>query len=611
MPLGKKYDKNKRAWVEIEKERALDYEQYGDEGAALLISYWRWYPDKFLDLCEADNPKYRLAPIQRMNMRVSSRYTDTFLTGSRGLTKSYVELTNAAVQGILFPGVQRAYVGPTNKQTVGILSQVWREICGNFPGLTSMWEIVSDSADRFEIKTKFGSKISVAVARGDTIHGVTAEEVAQEESGKAFDHDEFEKVVLAAVRATRTINAKEDSTFPQNQHHYVTSAGTQQNPSFDMRVNTYRKMREGKSAFAIDIPFEVAILSGIRKYSWAQELKDALTPDVWLREMLSIWTGTSENPVIRDLTLTQSKTISCMEFQHCGDPQCVYVIGQDNSYRDGTNNAKCAYSVIKCTPQNGVWDNSLFKKDIVYVQDMDPPKSAAEQARIVKDYWRRYTMRNSSPAYIAIDSRAYGTAIIEMLHSDLQDGMPPLCCINHDYPELEVKGAIPVLYPIVATGGITGSHDSDSGMLEYAEREWEHGNVRMLVSNIQDGIKAYKTEHRIKTDEMDGAIAYPYLKTRELCGQIANLKKKNGVYGYNEVRISKSIQRDMWSATKYGLRVCRLLKDERRADANRGDNQWEQWARQQMQTGGAINGLVNGPVYGRARCIGRIGGNNR
>ena len=34
MPLGKKYDKNKRAWVEIEKERALDYEQYG--GAALL-----------------------------------------------------------------------------------------------------------------------------------------------------------------------------------------------------------------------------------------------------------------------------------------------------------------------------------------------------------------------------------------------------------------------------------------------------------------------------------------------------------------------------------------------------------------------------------------------
>ena len=110
---------------------------------------------------------------------------------------------------------------------------------------------------------------------------------------------------------------------------------------------------------------------------------------------------------------------------------------------------------------------------------------------------------------------------------------------------------------------------------------------------------------------MDGAIAYPYLKTRELCGQIANLKKKNGLYGYNEVRISKSIQRDMWSATKYGLRVCRLWEDERRADANRGDNQWEQWARQQMQTGGALNGLINGPVYGRARCIGRVGGNNR
>ena len=611
MPIGKTYSKSQHKWVDTDKERKQNYDVYDADACALLVSYWRWYPDKFLDLIESENSDYSLELIQRVNLRAFCRYQNVFVTGSRGTTKTYAVFLSDLVKGVLWPGIQQAYYGPSLKQTADICAKTWKQIEKNYPMLAAMWNVVSMSSDRFVLETKFGSRISITAMRGDNIHCVTAEEAAQEETGQQFDYDQFEAVVTPAVRLLRMVGKKPDRNFPQNQFQYITSAGSQQNRAFEKRLSAYKEMREGKSAFAIDIPSAVSVVSGIRTISWLRKLKGDLTPDKYLREAESIWTGTSENPILKDLTLTQSKTLTMMEYSHCGNPKSIYVIGNDNSYRDGGNNAKCAYSVFRCDPKDGI-EAGTFDKKLVYVQDNPPPKEALEQARQLKAFWLRYTMKNAEPAYIAIDARAYGTSVIEFLHKDLQDGLPPLCCMNHDYAELELPGALPVIYPIIATGGFNeGVHDSDAAMIEYAEREWEHGNVQMLISNIQEGLKAYKLFHKIKTDEMDVAISYPYLKTRELCGQIGNLKKRMSGFGFTEERISKSIQRDMWSATKYALRVIKILEDRYKAIYAQGENPWSKWSES------VIHGMMNNtPVYGtrtvarvRGRCVGRIGGN--
>ena len=611
MPIGKTYSKSQHKWVDTDKERKQNYDAYDADACALLVSYWRWYPDKFLDLIESENSDYSLELIQRVNLRAFCRYQNVFVTGSRGTTKTYAVFLADLVKGVLWPGIQQAYYGPSLKQTADICAKTWKQIEKNYPMLASMWNVVSMSSDRFVLETKFGSRISITAMRGDNIHCVTAEEAAQEETGQQFDYDQFEAVVTPAVRLLRMVGKKPDRNFPQNQFQYITSAGSQQNRAFEKRLSAYKEMREGKSAFAIDIPSAVSVVSGIRTISWLRKLKGDLTPDKYLREAESIWTGTSENPILKDLTLTQSKTLTMMEYSHCGNPKSIYVIGNDNSYRDGGNNAKCAYAVFRCDPKDGI-EAGTFDKKLVYVQDNPPPKEALEQARQLKAFWLRYTMKNAEPAYIAIDARAYGTSVIEFLHKDLQDGLPPLCCMNHDYAELEQPGALPVIYPIIATGGFNeGVHDSDAAMIEYAEREWEHGNVQMLISNIQEGLKAYKLFHKIKTDEMDVAISYPYLKTRELCGQIGNLKKRMSGFGFTEERISKSIQRDMWSATKYALRVIKILEDRYKAIYAQGENPWSKWSES------VIHGMKNNtPVYGtrtvsrvKGRCVGRIGGN--
>ena len=611
MPIGKTYSKSQHKWVDTDKERKQNYDAYNADACALLVSYWRWYPDKFLDLIESENSDYSLELIQRVNLRAFCRYQNVFVTGSRGTTKTYAVFLSDLVKGVLWPGIQQAYYGPSLKQTADICAKTWKQIEKNYPMLAAMWNVVSMSSDRFVLETKFGSRISITAMRGDNIHCVTAEEAAQEETGQQFDYDQFEAVVTPAVRLLRMVGKKPDRNFPQNQFQYITSAGSQQNRAFEKRLSAYKEMREGKSAFAIDIPSAVSVVSGIRTISWLRKLKGDLTPDKYLREAESIWTGTSENPILKDLTLTQSKTLTMMEYSHCGNQKSIYVIGNDNSYRDGGNNAKCAYAVFRCDPKDGI-EAGTFDKKLVYVQDNPPPKEALEQARQLKAFWLRYTMKNAEPAYIAIDARAYGTSVIEFLHKDLHDGLPPLCCMNHDYAELELPGALPVIYPIIATGGFNeGVHDSDAAMIEYAEREWEHGNVQMLISNIQEGLKAYKLFHKIKTDEMDVAISYPYLKTRELCGQIGNLKKRMSGFGFTEERISKSIQRDMWSATKYALRVIKILEDRYKAIYAQGENPWSKWSES------VIHGMMNNtPVYGtrtvarvKGRCVGRIGGN--
>ncbi|MBO7070576.1 MAG: hypothetical protein J6W09_04705 [Bacteroidales bacterium] len=611
MPIGKTYSKSQHKWVDTDKERKQNYDAYDADACALLVSYWRWYPDKFLDLIESENSDYSLELIQRVNLRAFCRYQNVFVTGSRGTTKTYAVFLSDLVKGVLWPGIQQAYYGPSLKQTADICAKTWKQIEKNYPMLAAMWNVVSMSSDRFVLETKFGSRISITAMRGDNIHCVTAEEAAQEETGQQFDYDQFEAVVTPAVRLLRMVGKKPDINFPQNQFQYITSAGSQQNRAFEKRLSAYKEMREGKSAFAIDIPSAVSVVSGIRTISWLRKLKGDLTPDKYLREAESIWTGTSENPILKDLTLTQSKTLTMMEYSHCGNLKSIYVIGNDNSYRDGGNNAKCAYAVFRCDPKDGI-EAGTFDKKLVYVQDNPPPKEALEQARQLKAFWLRYTMKNAEPAYIAIDARAYGTSVIEFLHKDLKDGLPPLCCMNHDYAELELPGALPVIYPIIATGGFNeGVHDSDAAMIEYAEREWEHGNVQMLISNIQEGLKAYKLFHKIKTDEMDVAISYPYLKTRELCGQIGNLKKRMSGFGFTEERISKSIQRDMWSAAKYALRVIKILEDRYKAIYAQGENPWSKWSES------VIHGMMNNtPVYGtrtaarvKGRCVGRIGGN--
>ena len=617
MPTNYTYNRRAEAWEMDKAESEIDYDSLNEESWGLLVSYWRAMPDRLLDLLESRNPNYSLGIVQRMNIRAFCQYEHAFITGSRGLTKSFTSITSKLLLGILYPGITMRYYGPSQRQMAEIASEKWEAIKQQWAGLAAHWEVVSNSLDRFEVKTKFNSVLSITVVRGNDCNGITGEEIAQSEAGKAFDFKEFSEAILPTARVRRMVNKAPDPYFPNFQKNYITSAGQQQGEAYQYRCDTNREMLDKDTAILIEYPWTVACLAGIRDVGYYTDLRKKMTPEAQLREIESIWTGTSENPIIRDAALTESAINPIMEARHCGDPNCLYIIGYDVSYADGARNAKCATSVLKCEPQRDENKRDKYLKSFVYITDNDPPRDQMLQARQLKDRWYRFCLEGGKGTYIALDSWQYGKSVLETLHKDLGDGLPPLCCINHEFAELELPGAIPCIYAVKATGGYgsaEGHHDPDAEMIRYAELEWEHRNIRLLIPNYFDGVAAYKAKYRIKDDSLDGAIAHPYIKTKEMRGQIANLQKKPTAYGFAEKRISKNIQRDMWSASKYALRLAEILEREDLISSLQRQSEWKNTfmlGASQNGTGGGYGAMVNGfgAMNGNGRTLKRKGGN--
>ena len=437
----------------------------------------------------------------------------------------------------------------------------------NYPGLTGLWTVESDAKAAFVVSTSYGSKISIDNKRGTTVFRATAEETAQEEK-PPFDADNYKEVVIPAVRGEYKVNGKRSAAYHYFKQQSITSAGRRQQYAYETRHNHRHMMARGESAYIIDVPFDVILLNQMRPVSWAENIRNELTPAQWMREMESIYSGSDKNPIIRDEVLSEARSLLMMEEHHCCKDRdnklkaedVIYLVGYDVSYRDAKANAKCACVVVKCTKQDDFYHRDKYLKQAVWVEDWTPAETPTPmaQAQRLRRIWNRFCF-DGSQTYIVMDANSYGDGVLTSLMEQPVGGGVPLCTYRHTYyTELELEGAIPVIYAVKA-GGL-GTTDPDSDMVLNAELQFEHGNVQLLTGNMNEGVEAYKKYHRIKDDSMNYKIAAPYKKTNELIGQIQNLREEPSGQGIKEKRISQHIQRDSWSALKYCLRFAQILE---------------------------------------------------
>lgn len=553
-------------WVKKSTYSEAKYEDLG-EGWPYLIALFRWFPDFFLDLFHSDTADYDLSFIQRIFLRINANYEYADITACRGATKSFCRQSGGYTDGLLWPGETTAVVGPSLKQTAKIASDIHKQVDNNYPGLTSLYSVDSDGADRFVVSTSYGSKISIDNKRGVTVYRATAEETAQEEK-PPFDADNYKEVVIPAVRGEYKVNGRRSPAYISFKQQSITSAGRRQQYAYETRHLHRQMMARGQSAYIIDVPFDVILLNQMRPVAWAENIRNELTPAQWLREMESIYSGSDKNPIIRDEVLAESRCLLMMEEHHCCKDRdnklkpedVIYIVSYDVSYRDAKGNAKCACAVVKCTKQDDYYHRDKYLKQLVWLEDWTPAETPTPmaQAQRLRRVWDRFCV-DGSQSYIVLDAWQYGDGVLTSLMEQPIGGGVPLCSYRHTYyTELELEGAIPVIYPIKA-GGL-GTTDPDSDMVLNAELQFEHGNVQLLTGNMNEGVEAYKKFHRIKDDSLNYKISLPYKKTNELIGQIQNLREEPSGQGIKEKRISQHIQRDSWSALKYALRFAQILE---------------------------------------------------
>ena len=531
--------------------------------------------------------------------RAMARNERTFFYASRGTGKTTCVVSDRCNKGILFPGEIVGYYAPAEKQAAPIASKAYATYLRNTPILANLWSVRSDAQNSFVLENKNGSRFTMRVPRGIDTSSLVAEECGQEEN-PVFDWENFNQIVLPTNRKEYKVAGNTTRGAVNLQVHYITSASRKENTAFNVYSAIRDDMRNGLSAFACCIPWETVVLCRMKSFAYYRNLKRQLTAEQFMRECESRCTGSVTNPIIKDSDLRASRKVMLMEDKHCGDKECFYILGYDVSSRDISGNALTAMAVLKCERQYSAEKMDRYRKSCVYITDAAPPKSAEEHARIIKSRWRDYMLDGCKGTFIILDARSYGQSVVEQLHRDLGDGLPPLATITHEEPynALEQEGSIACIYPLQATG--MSGRDPNAEMLDYIEREIENGNLKLLTSNIVDATKAYKLKHNITDDGDDALIQHPYLKTNKLCQQIANLQKKYSSVGWTEKEISERIPKDEWSALLYASRLAQRFEKEELYYENRKSNIWERYAESYTGTG-----LSDIPI--RTRSVKRLG----
>lgn len=574
---GKTFSKKMGKWINKKKEQCFDYENVDKKSWALLISFFRWYPDYFYDLIQSPNAKYKLELPQRLMLRIFARYRNVYITGARGLTKTYVVMLSKEHDGIFFPGEKIRYVAPAQKQSAKLASDAFKTSGENFPLMAMWWDKNNDRSDMFKITTSYGSEFTMYAPRGDNSSSIIGEELAQEgEDG--FDIETFETDIAPTCRIIRKIHGKEDKTHINLKETYISNASSRQNKAFTTyRATALRDMIYGEKydGYCLDISWVTALLCNIRDIAYYKKEKSKSTKEKWDREMCALYTGSEENPLIADEVLTKSKKLLVMEEEHCGDPEAIYIVSHDVSYADGQKNAKCADTVLKLTRFKSESKRDKYRKQAVYFDNYDPPKNDYYQAMKLKQLWQKYCLEGGQITPLVIDAHAYGTAVVEELLKPTTDGTRPLRTINNNplFREIEQKEALPVIYALKAT--TRGGADSDGDMIAYAQSEFEQGNIEVLTTNILDGVESYKEYHGIKDSYKDSKIARPYKICELFCQQVQNLKTEVSGLSYKEKRKSKSIQRDIWSSFKYALHMAQILEGDIKKEKYKAKSSWD------------------------------------
>ena len=592
---GRKWNKKIGRWEKTKKEQAFDYESVDKKAWGLLISFFRFYPDFWYDLIRSENAPYGLELAQRIMLRVQARYQTTYITGARGITKTFVAMLSKEHDGTFYPGEQVRYYAPAQKQSAKLASQAFAVTEKCYPIATSYWNKNNDRADMFRITTDYGSEFTMYAPRGDNFHAVIAEEMAQEGGEDGFNFDDFEEDVKKGHRLERMINGVKDRTRVQLKFNCISNASSRQNKAFTVYRKTALKAMifgDKYDGFCMDISWISALLCNLRGIAYYKKEKSTSTVEVWQREMEARYTGTGENPMLSDEILAKSKKLMVMENRHSGDPNAVYVVAHDVSYEEGQKNAKCADVVWKCTRYTTPAKRDKYRKQAVFVDSYPPPKTEALQAQKLKDLWLRFCMDGGQATYIVVDARAVGKTVVQELMKPTGDGTPTLCCYDHcAYADIEQPNALPIIYPLKATRA--GGTDDEGQMIRYLQREWEQGNIEILTTNVLDGVEAYKIFHGIKDTFDDGKIAQPYKQTEGWCEEIQNLQVKPSGTSIKEVRKSKGKQRDRHSAGKYGLRFISLLEDKLVKETYKKKSSWSDAIEQRQidipRYGGAQN----------------------
>lgn len=507
-------------------------------------SYFREYPDKFLDFIQPDNPKMQLYFYQRVYLRIMMRYRKVFLTATRGTSKSFLQNLSFVLRCVMYPKTKLFTCAVGKEQAAKITADNLNDIFEFYPLLRNEVKTFVENKDYTKLIFHNGSRYDVVQMRDSTRGGRRYGGAIEEVADKKFDGNMLNAVVIPLMANDRPAeNGKVDPNENHKSELYITTAGTQQQFAYEKMREVYADMLNEKSAFCLGNSYELPCMYGQLDIDFIEELRESPTYSImdFMREYESIYTGSSSDSLVSDEKLQKSRTVGVAEWEHCGDDNVEYVLSYDVSRNEGDENALSCLTVIKITPKN----NGNFIKEVVNIFSMEGQHSLL-QAKFLKEKVRQFKAR-----ILVIDANGLGVSVVDQLVLDLDDGNPPYSVVNDDrYDKYKLENSIPMVFALKSQNKET----RESEMLNHFMQVFAKIDIGLLKVP-HEGIKDWekKNKHKIKDTDERVLVEIPYLLTDVLCEEIMNLKYKQSGNDTKVERVSNRIKKDKFSALMYGI----------------------------------------------------------
>lgn len=244
------------------KDFSQNYDKVKDEFAD-MISFFRQYPDYFLDYIRAENALFELTPFQRVYLRAFFRYKKVGIIASRGVSKTYVNILAHYIKCVLYPNLHIGVIMPTKIQSAKISEEKIKEIWRDYPLLKNEIKKYKVTRDYVQFEFKGGSTLDT-VASGESSRGLRAQGLSFEEIvDERMDRTTINEVLLPLLaQGRRTPHGVDTKNEQQKTQAWVTTAGAKQSFSYEKFQGLYDEMIDGKSTIVLGTSYEMGTKFG-------------------------------------------------------------------------------------------------------------------------------------------------------------------------------------------------------------------------------------------------------------------------------------------------------------------------------------------------------------
>ena len=525
------------------------------------ISFWREYPDIFVEFLCGDNPEnFSLFFYQRVFLRAAMRHRYMYATFPRAYSKSFLSVLVLMLRCILYPGSHLFVTTGGKEQAAGIAKEKADELCKLIPGLRNELDWTrgktKTSKENIELIFKNGSRLDIMAARQSS-RGKRATGGLMEEC-ILIDQTLLNEVIIPTMNVDRRLSdgsRREEETVNKSQI-YVTTAGWKNSFAYEKLIQLLiQQIIEPTEAFVMGGSWRIPVMEKLLKKSFIEELKmdGTYNDSSFAREYESEWSGDAENAYFSADKFDRHRVLLQPEYEYSGrsTKSAYYVLGVDVG-RKGCTTEVC---VFKVTPQA----QGSALKTLVNLYSWDEEHFESQAINIKRLYYKYKARR------IAIDANGLGIGLVDyMVKSQIDpetgEYLPDFGVENDDegfYKKFKtVETETDAMYLIKANAPInTEAHT-------YVQTQLASGKIKFLIDENQAKVKLMSTKVGQGMDA-DKRAEYlrPFTLTTILREQMLNLVEENEGVNIILKQSSRTIKKDKFSAFEYGLYYIKQEED--------------------------------------------------